>query len=119
MSKIKGKHLIIDVYDIEGEKLEDLQVIRKLLRNLPKKLKMRSLTKTIVKKVASEYYPNWGISGFVMLYESHISIHVWPEKGYVAMDVYSCKDFNHKEVIKFLKEYWGYKKMKMKVIMRG
>jgi S-adenosylmethionine/arginine decarboxylase-like enzyme len=54
-----------------------------------------------------------------MLYESHISLHTWPEKGCLAMDLHSCKNFNHRAVIKFLKKYWGCKKMKTRVVMRG
>jgi len=114
-----GKHLIIDAYGIEEEKIKDLRAIRNLLRDLPKKFKMRPLSDAVVKKVATDYYPNYGISGFIMLYESHISIHTWPEQGYAAIDVYSCKDFNEKPVIKYLKKYWGCKKMKTRVVMRG
>jgi len=119
MEKTWGKHLIIDAYGIEERKLKDLKAIRTLFGNLLKTLKMRPLSNIIVKKVITDYYPDWGVSAFVMLYESHISIHTWPEESYVAMDIYSCKDFNHKEVINFLKKYLGYKKMKIKMITRG
>ncbi|NCP58202.1 adenosylmethionine decarboxylase [Candidatus Wolfebacteria bacterium] len=114
-----GKHLIIDAYGIEEEKIKDLRAIRNLLRDLPKKFKMRPLSDAVVKKVASDYYPNYGISGFIMLYESHISIHTWPEQGYAAIDVYSCKDFNAQAIIKYLKKYWNCKRMKIRVVIRG
>jgi len=119
MNNTWGKHLIIDAYGIGGEKLKNRQVILNLLRDLPKKLKMRPLGNAVVKKVATDYYLDWGLSGFIMLYESHISLHTWPEKGYLAMDVYSCKDFNDKEIVKYLKKYWRYKRIKTKIIMRG
>ena len=119
MSKTWGKHLIIDAYGIEEKKLKDGKAIKKLLRDLPKKFKMRTLGNVVVKKVASDHYPNWGISGFVMLYDSHISIHTWPEDGYVAMDLYSCKNFNDKAITKYLKEFWKAKKMKAKLVIRG
>ena len=54
-----------------------------------------------------------------MLYESHISLHTWLEENYAAMDLYSCKDFDDKAIVKYLKEYWGAKKMKIKVVIRG
>jgi len=119
MNKTWGKHLIIDAYGVEKKKLKDLQAIRNLLRGLPKKFKMRPLADAVVKKVASDHYPDWGVSGFIMLYESHISIHTWPEKGYVAMDIHSCKNFNEKVIVKYLKNFWCCKKMKTRVIMRG
>jgi len=119
MNKTWGKHLSIDAYGIEEKKLKDLRAIRNLLRDLPKKFKMRPLGNAVVKRVATDHYPDWGISGFIMLYESHISIHTWPEKGYMAMDVYSCKDFNAQAIIKYLKKYWNCKRMKIRVVIRG
>jgi S-adenosylmethionine decarboxylase len=119
MNKTWGKHLLLDAYGIEEKKLKNRQAILKLLRGLPKKFKMRPLGNAVVKKVASDLYSNWGLSGFVMLYESHVSLHTWPDEGYLAMDIYSCKDFNHKGMIKFLKKFWNAKKIKTKVVVRG
>lgn len=119
MTKTWGKHLIIDAYGIEEKKLKNHKEIRKLLHRLPLVFKMKALSRAVVKKVVSDYYPNWGVSGFIMLYESHISLHTWPEEGYVAMDLYSCKDFDDKEITNYVKEYWGAEKMKVKKITRG
>ena len=119
MNKTGGKHLIVDAYGIERKKLQDQKAIKKMLWGLPKKFKMRPLGNIAVKKVSSDSYPDWGISGFIMLYESHISLHTWPEKGYVAMDLYSCKDFKDKAIVKYLQKFWGAKKMKIKMVIRG
>ena len=114
-----GKHLIIDAYGISYKKLKDSKAIRGLLNGLPDKFNMRPLSKVVLKKVKSEGYPDWGISGFIMLYESHISLHTWPEEGFVAMDLYSCKDFDHAAIQKYIKEFWGSKRHKVKVVIRG
>lgn len=119
MKKTRGIHLIIDAYGIEEKKLKDTEAIKNLLGSLPKRFKMRPLRQPMVAKVTSDKYHDWGISGFVMLYESHISLHTWPSERYVAMDVYSCKDFNDKKVVEYLKKYWGCKKIKTKMITRG
>ncbi|MEK7451294.1 MAG: adenosylmethionine decarboxylase [Patescibacteria group bacterium] len=119
MKKTWGKHLMVDAYGIKEKKLKDGKAIKNLLRGLPKKFKMRPLSSVVVKKVATDHYPNWGISGFIMLYESHISLHTWPEEEYVAMDLYSCKDFNDKAIVEYLKKFWDAKKMKVKIIIRG
>ena len=119
MKKSWGKHLIIDACGIDRERLENWQAILKLLRDLPKKLNMRALCRPFVAKVASDKYHDWGISGFIMLYESHISLHTWPEQGYAAMDVYSCKDFNEKAIIRYFKKFWEAKKIKVKLVIRG
>ena len=119
MSNTWGKHLIIDAYGIDSKRLKDAKAIKSLLKQLPEEFKMRPLNIPVVKKVTSEFYPDWGLSGFIMLYESHVSLHTWPEENYVAMDVYSCKDFDEKAVVKRLKEFWGAKRMKIKLVTRG
>ncbi len=119
MEKTWGKHLIIDAYGIDYKKLKDGKAIKNLLRGLPEKFKMRPLSKEVVKKVKTAYYPDWGVSGFIMLYESHISLHTWPEEGYVAMDLYSCKDFDDKSIKKYVKNFWGAKKMRVRLVIRG
>lgn len=117
-SPVWGKHLIIDAYGIESSRLKELKKIRSLLDDLPKFLKMRILHRPVIKKVASPDYPDWGLSGFVMLYESHISLHTWPEEGYVAMDIYSCKDFDEKKAVNYLKKFWESKREKVKLVIR-
>ncbi|MBN2198029.1 adenosylmethionine decarboxylase [Candidatus Wolfebacteria bacterium] len=119
MEKNFGKHLIIDAHKIKEQKLKNLQAIKNLLEELPKRFDMNPLGKAVVKKISTDYYPDWGISGFIMLYESHISIHTWPEEKYMAMDIYSCKNFSDKEIIKYLKKYFGCEIMKTKTITRG
>ncbi|MDI6717861.1 MAG: adenosylmethionine decarboxylase [Patescibacteria group bacterium] len=119
MAKAWGKHLIIDAYGIDYKKLKDERAIKKLLKSLPKKFNMRPLGKESVKQVKSDAYPDWGVSGFIMLYESHISLHTWPEERYVAIDLYSCKDFDEKGIQKYLKEFWGYERAKIKLVIRG
>ena len=113
-----GKHLTIDAYGIERSKLEHHKNIFDMLEGLPARLGMRKLTEPHLvfvddKKSKSGDY---GLSGFIMLYESHISCHTWPELGYVAMDIYSCQNFDEKKVLRYLKRYWGYAKMKSQVI---
>ena len=114
-----GRHLIVDAYGVQSDKLQDKKSLTYLLEDLPKKLKMRILRRPIIGKISSEMYPTTGLSGFVILYESHISFHTWPEENYVAIDVYSCRDFDGKEAVRYLKEFFGTKQMKVKSIIRG
>ena len=116
-----GKHLIMDAYGVDEKKLRNRLALIKLLSRLPKRLKMTIIGEPLVSKVSSTIpkYTDWGLSGFVILLESHISFHTWPKDGFVAMDVYSCKDFNHENTVKYLKSYWRPKKMRIKIIIRG
>ena len=60
-----------------------------------------------------------GISGFVMIAESHISIHTFPEKDYVFIDIFSCKGFDVDNAVKLLVNAFGAKKYIKKVVNRG
>jgi|TARA_B100001964_G_C14208308_1_gene589230 S-adenosylmethionine decarboxylase len=60
-----------------------------------------------------------GISGFVMIAESHISIHTFPEKDYVFIDVFSCKGFDVENAVKLLTNAFEAKKYTKKIIKRG
>lgn len=118
--KTFGKHLTIDAHGIDRKKLENHKEIFDLLDDLPAKFGMRKLTSPyVVFCEEGDKKGDWGISGFVMIYESHISCHTWPEIGYVSMDVYSCRDFDEKKIISFLKKYWRCKNMKTEIIIRG
>ncbi|MCX6702588.1 MAG: adenosylmethionine decarboxylase [Candidatus Wolfebacteria bacterium] len=119
MKKFRGRHLIIDAYGVESNLLQNKKKMSKLLEDVPKELGMRILRKPIVAEIKSDMYPTVGLSGFVILYESHVSFHAWPEENYVALDVYSCRDFNGKEAAGYIKNYLGTKRMKVKSIIRG
>jgi S-adenosylmethionine decarboxylase len=118
--KIFGKHLMIDAYGVNPQKLKSHKFVFDFLDELPSKIGMRKLTTPYVVFCESDDKKGtWGISGFVMIYESHISCHTWPEYGYVSMDVYSCRDFDEKKVIRLIKKYWGSKEIKTSLVIRG
>ncbi len=118
--QIYGKHLTIDAYGIPKKKLASHSGVFHLLSGLPEMLGMRRLTVPyVVFCDEGDKKGDWGVSGFVMIYESHISCHTWPALGYVSMDVYSCRPFDHKKTIAFLKKFWGCRTMKVRVVKRG
>lgn len=119
MTRVLGKHITLDMYGVEKKRLNDYTRVYNLLDKLPDKIGMRKLTMPYVAICRSERTEDSGISGFVMIYESHISCHTWPEKRYVSMDVYSCNDFDEKKVIRSLKSFWRPKQTKINLIIRG
>ena len=116
-----GKHVTVDAYGIKRKKLENHKEIYDMLESLPALLGMRKLTEPYLVFVDDKKsgHGDYGLSGFIMLYESHISCHTWPELGYVSMDVYSCKDFDEKKLTGYLKRHWGYKRVKIQTFLRG
>lgn len=119
MKKFVGRHLIIDAYGIDSGKLQNKELLRRVLEDLPAKLGMRILKKPSVSEIKSKIYPSVGLSGFVILYESHASFHTWPEENFIAIDIFSCKDFNEKNAINYIKKFLNPKKLRSKSIIRG
>jgi len=86
MAKTLGLHILADLYGVEAERIDRVEDIRDLLETA---VKVANLT-----KISSHYYqfqPH-GATGVVLLAESHISIHTWPEHGLATVDVYTCGD---------------------------
>ena len=119
MKKFMGRHLIVDAYEVEENTLQNKKLMKRMLEDLPAKLKMRMLRKPIVSEIKSDMYPTIGLSGFVILYESHVSFHTWPEENYVAIDVYSCKDFSEEIAKDYIRKSLKAGKLKVKFIVRG
>lgn len=61
----------------------------------------------------------YGYSTFLMIAESHLSLHTFPETNYLTFDCYSCKDFDHELVMELLKEAFGITNAKTSVIERA
>ena len=59
---------------------------------------------TILNVDLHHFEPNGGISGVVVLSESHISIHTWPERDFAALDIFMCGDCNPYNAIEVLKK---------------
>lgn len=117
---IFGKHLTIDAYGCDYEVLNSMDANFKLLDELPGKIAMHKITTPyVIRAVPNDIKDCGGVSGFVMIAESHIAIHTFPAKKYLTMDLYSCSNFEEKNVLKIVKETYGYERVETHVIRRG
>jgi S-adenosylmethionine decarboxylase len=116
-----GVHLTIDGYHGDKEALGDEGKIREILRELPVKLKMHAIADPLVVNVdqLSEKDPG-GISGVVLIAESHISLHTFPKRGFVSADVYTCQnELDQETALSYLKEMFGLQDLETNYIIRG
>ena len=114
-----GKHVTIDASGCNWKKLTDQHLVYDMLDKLPSQLEMTKMTLPYVVKWLDRGATVPGISGFIMIAESHISVHTFPEKDYVFIDVFSCVSFDVKKAIKLLIEFFEAKKNTTKVVTRG
>ncbi len=88
-----GEHITIDGYGGDSELLNDEKLVLSVLSDLPKKLGMTTLSEPMVLSAPDNGINDpGGWSGFVVIAESHISIHTFPKRRFVSADVYTCKN---------------------------
>jgi S-adenosylmethionine decarboxylase len=114
---------MLDLYECDKEKLVDIKLIYKILDELPSLLGMRKVIPPYVIPYKGsdnpEHFDKGGVSGVVIIAESHISIHTFVAQSYANMDIFSCKNFDAEKATKYLAEVFGAKKIEKKFLMRG
>ena len=81
-----ARHFIAELYDCNNEILNSVSAVERVLLAAAK-----AANATIVGYSFHEFSPH-GVSGVVIIAESHMSIHTWPEFGYAAVDIFTCGD---------------------------
>jgi len=120
MNEPFGPHLTLDLKHCSKERLTSVELIWDILNNLPEVIGMTKIMPPyVVKYTEGKVSQDWGISGFVMIAESHISIHTFPEKDYVFVDVFSCRDFETEKAAKYLISAFRAKKAVKQMMKRG
>lgn len=84
--QVLGRHALLDLYDCDSALLDDLTFLREVFLET-----CRTMKCTLVKECFHRYAPQ-GVSGVLVIAESHLSIHTWPEHRYAAIDLFTCGD---------------------------
>lgn len=84
--KALGTHIIVELSDCNPQVLSDVDQVTDILVTAAKQANAEVL------QTAFHRFTPQGVSGVVVIAESHLSIHTWPEYGYAAMDIYTCGD---------------------------
>lgn len=114
-----GTHLLLELKSCNSKVLNDLKKVQEILVSAAREAKA-----TIIETSFHKFSP-FGISGVVVIAESHISIHSWPEYGYAAIDIFTCGDVLKPEVAanylieKFQSKEPSIVEMKRGVLARG
>jgi len=118
-----GHHLTLDFYGCDTKALDDENVCYRALAELPKKLGMHALLQPQVLPADSNVERGGkdpgGFSGFVMIAESHISLHTFVKRRFASMDIYSCKKFDNEMAIAYFKKIFKPKDIEINFINRG
>jgi len=109
-----GKHLLLELKDCDKEVLNDLSLLRGTLL-----LAANKAGATVLGESFHQFNPQ-GVSGVVIIAESHLFIHTWPEYGYAAADIFTCgNSVQPEKAAELLIEKLGSKNHSIKELPRG
>lgn len=109
-----GIHLLVELRDCNRDVIRNLEKVRDAMVSAAKEAEA-----TIVNESFHEFNP-FGISGMVIIAESHLSVHTWPEYGYAAVDIFTCGDLiKPQEAAAFLIERFESKNPSVVEMKRG
>ena len=116
-----GKHLLIDAYGCNRDPLNDADLIRNMLLDVTELIGLKPLSDPLIYIVDESMIDikSIGITGGIIFMESHFTFHAFPEMDYFSADVYSCKDFDHSSVMKYIDNLFTAERIKETVILRG
>ena len=110
--KYAGIHLVAEFW--YGKNIEEEQEVREILIKAAQAAKATPLT------VSTHKFLPQGITGVVLLAESHIAVHSWPEYNYLAIDIFTCGDKSVPDkALDYLKKVFEPKRVEVRKINRG
>jgi S-adenosylmethionine decarboxylase len=114
VKEVLGVHHIAELCECNADLLNNSEFISTSLRQA-----VEHANATLIEEVKYEFTPQ-GITAVCLLSESHISIHTWPEKGYAAVDIFTCGDHTAPaQACKYLVAALECKQSNIQIIMRG
>ena len=114
MDNALGFQTTIDFYGCNATKINSVKFMEEILVIAAKKMHL-----TVVKTTIHAFSPI-GVTGVIVIQESHLAIHTWPEYNYVALDFFTCnKAYDLQDGIAWLKEQFQAGKMEVSSVKRG
>ena len=108
-----GTHIIAELFNCNAFNINNLKKVEEVL------MAAAELSKaTIIQPFFHKFSP-YGISGVIVIAESHITIHTWPEYGYAAVDVFTCGNLDYKRALDFIKASFETGKCDLHKVYRG
>src|SRR5215469_12876349 len=112
-------HLMLELYNIERETLSNEPLMRRVLDEYPARIGMEKVSPVHLYDIETSNPLDAGLSGFVIIAQSHVSLHAWPEYGEVDIDICSCKEFSQGDAVAFAKEIFHTDDVEAHFVVRG
>ena len=113
MAGTRAKHLLVEYEGCDCAILDDLECVTSLMREAAV-----AAGATVVAEAFHRYRPQ-GVTGVLVIEESHFSVHTWPEHGYAAVDFYTCGECRPELADQVLRRGFGAKHAEVALVERG
>ena len=110
---------MLDLGECNPVILNDLDACFGLLNELPEKIGMTKITQPYVFRYHGQIPEDDGITGVTIIAESHISLHTYPEKNFVFVDLFSCKPFDVEGAKDYIVQFFQSKSPSVHLCERG
>jgi S-adenosylmethionine decarboxylase len=114
-----GFHLMLDCYECNPKHLDDINSCYGFLDELVSEIGAEKQTQPYVFRTPEKFKGKEGLSGWVPIVESGISIHTLTESLFVSLDIYSCREFDNDRVVAFTEQFFEPKQIEVKYLLRG
>ncbi|MCX8187669.1 MAG: S-adenosylmethionine decarboxylase [Nitrososphaeria archaeon] len=115
------RHLLLDLHGCDRNSLNDEKLVRGALKELSDIMGLHIIAGPIIVHYVGREgsLSGEGLSGFVIVAESHVSIHTDIRTGYASIDVYSCKEFDIESIEEYLRGEFKPSRIHKKTVLRG
>ena len=114
-----GPHLLYQAYGCPTSRLENLEGLYQLLETMPDRIRMTRIMPPYVFRHATSKGQVTGFSGFVLIAQSHISIHTFPSRHVVNADIFSCEPFDVEDALAALRVAFRPQRVEWHLLDRG
>ncbi len=112
-------HLMLELYGCDRKLLAHEPLVKRVLDEYPAHIGMEKVSPVHLYQIETSNPLDAGLSGFVVIAQSHISLHAWPEYGEVDIDICSCKEFSQEDAIAFAKQMFQTGDVEAHFVVRG
>ena len=117
--KVFGFHLMLDCYSCSPDKLDNIDACYEFLERLVDEIGAEKQTQPYVFRTPEHFKGKEGLSGWVPIVESGISIHTLTGSRFVSLDVYSCREFDNNKIVSFTQKFFDPEEIEPNYILRG
>lgn len=113
MEKEFGKHYVVELVACHTEKIKFVKDVQEVM------LRAAEKSRAVILEYHFHQFDPVGVSGFILIRESHFSIHTWPDSRYAALDIFTCGKMEPQLAIDEVKSSFEAGEVKIKTLPRG